>query len=78
MLFKKHKPEETDAEQDFMTIINIVKKYDRQGFNRLIDAIEDCWRGYDKVLRTKTRDEKENADIIESEKVLNLIEEGEN
>lgn len=78
MLFKKHKLEETDAEQDFMTIINIVKKYDRQGFNRLIDAIEDCWRGYDKVLRTKTRDEKENADIIESEKTLNLIEEGEN
>lgn len=77
MLFRKHKHKETDAEQDFKTILDIVKDYDRQGFKKLMDAIEDCWSGYDKILRTKTRSEKEDAEIIEAEKTLNLIEEGE-
>jgi len=75
MIFrKKKKNTETDAERDFKTILDIVKDYDKKGFNKLIDAIEDCWNGYDKILRTQTREEKANADLIEAEKTLELIE----
>ena len=73
-MFKKKIVVETDAERDFRTILDIVKNYDRQGFNRLIDAIEDCWSGYDKILRTKTRDEKETDEITKVEKTLDLLE----
>ena len=73
-MFKKKQFTESDAEQDFRTILDIVKNYDRQGFNRLIDAIEDCWKGYDKILRTKTRDEKETDEITKVEKTLDFLE----
>lgn len=76
MIFKKKHCVESDAEQDFKTILNIVKDYDKQGFKKLMDAIEQCWIGYDLILRTKTREEKANADLIEAEKTLDLLEEG--
>ena len=77
MCFKRKKNNESDAEKDFRTIIGIVAKYDKQGFNRLMSAIEQCWIGYDIVLRTKTREEKENPEIVEAERKLEFIEQKE-
>ena len=44
--------------------------YDKAGFNKLMDAVEQCWKGYDIIYRTKTRDDKENEDIIKADKML--------
>lgn len=69
-LFRNRPRPESDAERDFRTILDIVKDYDKQGFNKLVDALEEAWKAYDLILRTQTRQEKEDADIIEAEKAL--------
>lgn len=75
-IFQKNKKhEETDAERDFKTIIDIVSRYDKAGFNKIMDAVEQCWKGYDIIYRTKTRDDKENEDIIKADKMLDYYEE---
>lgn len=48
------------AEQNFKTILNIVKNYDKREFTKLMDAVQKCWEGYDIVLRARTRDEKQD------------------
>jgi predicted metal-dependent HD superfamily phosphohydrolase len=72
-MFKKA-PRETKAERDFRTILDIVKDYDKAGFNKLMDAVEQCWKGYDIIYRTKTRDEKEDEDIAKTERELKYLE----
>lgn len=65
---------ETKAERDFRTILDIVKDYDKAGFNKLMDAVTQCWKGYDIIYRTKTRDEKEDEDIAKTERELKYLE----
>lgn len=74
---KNNEPKETKAEHDFRVILDIVKDYDKAGFNKLMDAVEQCWKGYDIIYRTKTRDDKENEDIIKADKMLDFYEGGE-
>lgn len=74
---KNNEPKETKAEHDFRVILDIVKDYDKAGFNKLMDAVEQCWKGYDIIYRTKTRDDKENEDIIKADKMLDFYEEKE-
>lgn len=70
-IFKKNKAgKETDAEKDFKTMLDIASRYDKAGFNKLMDAVAQAWKGYDIMLRTKTRDDKENEDLIKAEKTL--------
>lgn len=71
---KNNEPKETKAEHDFRVILDIVKDYDKAGFNKLMDAVEQCWKGYDIIYRTKTRDDKENEDIIKADKMLDYYE----
>ena len=46
-------------EQDYQTVLDIVKYYDRVEFNKFLDGVKLGWEGYDKCLRARTRDEKE-------------------
>lgn len=39
---KNNQPKETKAEHDFRVILDIVKDYDKAGFNKLMDAVEQC------------------------------------
>ena len=71
---KNNQPKETKAEHDFRVILDIVKGYDKAGFDKIMDAVEQCWKGYDIIYRTKTRDDKENEDIIKADKMLDYYE----
>ena len=65
---KKHESDKVEAK--FQAVVDIVRGLDRREFNRLIDGMKLVWEGYDKVGQAKTREEKENADIDEAEKIL--------
>lgn len=75
MLFKKHKNNsELDREQEFQTVLDIIKGYDRAEFKRFMDGMTLAYQGYDKVRRVQTREEKETEDITEVEKKLEYLE----
>lgn len=59
-----------DPEKRFESVYNLVKDLPRADFNKLIDGIRLAWEGYDKALRVKTRDEKNNGDVYDIEKEL--------
>ncbi len=61
MKFFRQKKEETltKTEQDFQKIVDIVKNLDRNEFKKFMEATQSVWEGYDRLLRVKTRDEKE-------------------
>lgn len=69
-LFRKEPQAEPGREADFQTVLDIVKEFDKTEFKRFMEGIDLAWQGYDKVLRTKTRDEKEVKDITKIEKEL--------
>lgn len=80
-LFRSKNDKESDAERDFKHIVEIVKKYDKPGFTKLMEAVQQVWAGYDTVLRTKTRQEKddikqakEDKDIADTESKLEFLE----
>lgn len=62
---RKTQQTETKTEQDFQTIVNIVKYLDKTEFKKFMDATQMVWEGYDKLLRVKTRDEKEVKPVDE-------------
>ena len=69
-MFKLFKPKEkqnssSKAEQDFQKIVDIVKYLDKTEFKKFMDATESVWEGYDKLLRVKTREEKEVRPVDE-------------
>lgn len=70
---KKESEQETKTEQDFQTIVNIVKYLDKTEFKKFMEATQLVWDGYDKLLRVKTRDEKETKPVDE---VADFIETG--
>lgn len=69
-IFKKKGGWNLEPERRFEAVYSLVKDLPKADFNRLIDGIKLAWEGYDKALRVKTREEKENADIYDAEKEL--------
>jgi glycine betaine/choline ABC-type transport system substrate-binding protein len=69
-LKKKRQNKDQDREQDFQTCLDVVKKFDKKEFNRFWDGIKKAWEGYDVVLRTQTREEKETEPVSEVERYL--------
>ena len=71
MIFKKKKISSCDpVEEKFSIIIDLVKDLDRSNFNRLKDAMDLGYSAYQKVKNVKTADEKEIADIVKAEVLL--------
>lgn len=71
MLFRKKKSIFIDVtEQKFQTIVELVKDLPKADYKRLVDAMDMAYRSYQIIKNVKTPDERENADIEESEKVL--------
>ncbi len=66
---KKNKFEDK-VEARFQTVVDLVRDLDKKELNRLIEGVQLCWQGYQKVGQAKTTEEKENGDIEEAEKAL--------
>lgn len=69
-LFKRKSYQPLQPEERFEMIFELIRELPKADFSRLIDGIKLAWEGYDKALRVKTREEKENADIYDAEKEL--------
>lgn len=70
-LFKKKKKVELDPlEQRLDTISDLTRGLGRVEFNNLMEAVKSVFEARQKLLRVKTTDEKEIADITEIEKKL--------
>lgn len=67
---KKKNKIEDKVEARFQTVVDLVRDLDRKELNRLIEGVQLCWQGYQKVGQAKTTEEKENGDIDEAEKAL--------
>lgn len=63
------------VEERFQAMLDLVRDLDRAEFRRMMDALTLTWQGYDKSRKIQTIDEKEVADITNSEKKLEYIEE---
>lgn len=68
-LFRKNK-EIDPLEQRLDAISELTRGLGRKEFNSLIDAVRAIFEARQKLLKVKTEDEKENADIYEAEKIL--------
>lgn len=71
-IFKRRKKQgELDPlEQRLDTISELTRGLGRTEFNNLIEGVKLVFEARQKLLRVKTDDEKENADIYESERKL--------
>lgn len=59
MIFHKKEEIKSKTEQDFQQIVDIVKNLDKTEFKKFMEATQLVWEGYDRLLRVRTRDEKE-------------------
>ena len=57
-------------EQRLDIISDLTRGLGRKEFNSLIDAVKSVFEARQKLLNVKTEDEKEMADINESERIL--------
>jgi len=71
-LFKKKTKYEDKLEQRLDIISDLTRDLDRPEFNRIVDALKSMFDARQKLKGVKTKEEKENADITESEKILDL------
>lgn len=71
-LFKKKPKYEDKLEQRLDIISDLTRDLDRPEFNRLVDALKSMFDARQKLKGVKTKEEKENQDITESEKILDL------
>lgn len=71
-IFKRRKKQvDLDPlEQRLDTISELTRGLGRTEFNNLIEGVKLVFEARQKLLRVKTDDEKENADIYESERKL--------
>ena len=67
---RKNRKEADKVEARFQQGLTLVKDLDKREFKRFIDGLTLGWQGYDCMRRVQTIDEKETADIDESEKIL--------
>lgn len=71
-LFKKKTKYQDKLEQRLDIISDLTRDLDRPEFNRLVDALKSMFDARQKLKGVKTKEEKENQDITESEKILDL------
>lgn len=57
-LFKK-RLSARDKREFFREVLEYVSDFDRPEFNKFMEGLQSGWEGWDKFLRTKTKDEKE-------------------
>lgn len=74
MKWRKKKQQSDRVEQRFQQAVDLIKDLDKREFNRLIDGIELAWQSYNKIRQVQTVDEKEMADITNTEKELDYID----
>lgn len=58
------------VEQTFNIMIKLIKDLPKADYNRLKKAMDLGWQSYQTVRNVKTDDERENADIDESDRIL--------
>ena len=58
------------SEARFDSMMELIKDLPRPDYNRLRDAMDLGYNAYQKVKNVKTADEKELADIVKAEVVL--------
>lgn len=69
--FRKKKYTYVDpVEQTFNVMIKLIKDLPRADYNRLKKAMDLGWQSYQTVRNVKTDDERDNADIDESDRIL--------
>lgn len=72
-LFRKTKPTTEDPlEQRLDTISDLTRGLGRKEFNALIEAVKGMYDVRQNLKNVKTDDEKEVADIDESDRILTL------
>lgn len=69
-IFRKKHIEIDPLELRLDTISDLTRGLGRKEFNSLMDAVKSVFEARQKLLNVKTEDEKEMADITESEKIL--------
>lgn len=73
-LFKKKQHEEEvlldPQEQRLNAISELTRGLGRNEFNNLMDAVKSVFEARQKLLRVKTKEEKENVDIDKAENVF--------
>lgn len=69
-IFRKKQIEIDPLELRLDTISDLTRGLGRKEFNSLMDAVKSVFEARQKLLNVKTEDEKEMADINESEKIL--------
>lgn len=71
MRFRRKRPIlESVAEQRFDAMMDLIKDLPRTDYNRLKQAMDLGYEGYQKVKNVKTEEEKELEDINEIEKSI--------
>lgn len=71
----KRRAAKNALEQRLDTISNLTRGLGRTEFNNLMDSVKLVYEARQKLAKVKTDDEKEVADIDESEHKLELIKE---
>lgn len=66
-MFKRKPTQQATNEERQKQAIDYITELDKTEFNRFMDSIEDIWKGYDKLLRVKTREEKAEAKEIKED-----------
>lgn len=69
-LFKKKKKYDDPLEQRLDTMSDLTRGLERPEFNRLLEALKSVFEARQKLKGVKTEEEKEDADIIEAERIL--------
>ena len=69
-IFRRKQIEIDPLELRLDTISDLTRGLGRKEFNSLMDAVKSVFEARQKLLNVKTEDEKEMADITESEKIL--------
>lgn len=74
MIFKKRRTRHyTDKLEERLDMLSeLTRDLERPEFNRLLEALKSVFDARQKLKGVKTNEEKENADIYEAEKVLEM------
>lgn len=73
---KKQKIQSAEALENKLDMISeLTRDLGQSEFNNLIEAVKAVYEARKRLAKVKTNEEKENADIAETEKELDYIEE---
>ena len=75
-LFKKRKTKHIDKLEYLLdTISEMTRELDEESLAKLLEAIKGIFKVRKSLKEVKTNEEKENADIYESERILSMEQE---